>query len=168
MDRSCPGRQSKRRDKSAGLCKRLLSTGMIPVEVSEDANRRVVRTPAMLVLAFLCSALCRAQQPSSVSSICKLQDSVAPGTHISVRVSGVYGPGLDHTVLVDAECRGVSTWVELALRSQENKGKLRKLLDRSRQARVVIEGEFYGPPLPAPKLPEAIKNQYHPGWGHLA
>jgi hypothetical protein len=55
-----------------------------------------------------------------------------------------------------------------ALRSQENKGKLRKLLDRSRQARVVIEGEFYGPPLPAPKLPEAIKNQYHPGWGHLA
>jgi hypothetical protein len=123
---------------------------------------------AMVVLAFLCSALCRAQQPSGVSSICKLLDSVAPGTHISVRVSGVYGPSLDHTVLVDAECPSVSTWVELALRSQENKGKLRKLLDHSRQAHVVIEGEFYGPPLPDPKLPEAIKNQYHPGWGHLA
>ena len=66
----------------------------------------------------------------------------------------------------------MSTGVELALRSQENKGKLRKLLDRLRQARVVIEGEFYGPPLPDPKQPDAIKNQYHSGWtigmGHLA
>jgi hypothetical protein len=85
-----------------------------------------------------------------------------------VGVSGVYGPSLDRTVLEDADCPGESTWVELALRSQENKEKLRKLLDRSRRAYVVIEGEFYGPPLPDPKLPEAIKKDYHPGWGHLA
>jgi hypothetical protein len=58
--------------------------------------------------------------------------------------------------------------VELALRSRRNKEKLRKLLDRNRQVRVVVEGEFYGPPLPDPKLPEALKKQYHPGWGHLA
>ena len=135
--------------------------------MGEAANRAVHRL-AIFVLAFLCCAPCHAQRPSSVSSICKIQDTVAPGTHISVRVSGVYGPGLDRTVLLDAECPNVSTWVELDLRSQENKGKLRKLLDRSRQARVVVEGEFYGPPLPDPKLPDAIKSQYHPGWGHLA
>ena len=87
---------------------------------------------------------------------------------MNVRVSGVYGPGLDHTVLSDGECPSVSTWVELALRSHKNGEKLRKLLDRSRQARVVVEGEFYGPPLPDPRLPDAIKNHYHPGWGHLA
>ena len=127
-----------------------------------------VNVIAIFVLAFLCCAPCHAQQPASVNSICKLQDTVAPGTHINVRVSGVYGPGLDHTVLLDAECPNVSTWVELDLRSQKNKGKLRKLLDRSRQARVVVEGEFYGPSLPDPKLPDAIKSQYHPGWGHLA
>jgi hypothetical protein len=44
---------------------------------------------------------------------------------------------------------------------------LLKLLDRSRQACVVVQGEFYGPPLPDPKLPEAIPKNYHPGWGHL-
>jgi hypothetical protein len=33
---------------------------------------------------------------------------------------------------------------------------------------VVVEGEFYGPPLADPKLPEAVKKDYHPGWGHLA
>jgi hypothetical protein len=101
---------------------RLISSGMIPVEVREDANHPVVRGLAMVVLGFLCSAMCHAQKPSSVSSLCQLQDAVTPGTHIEVRVSGVYGPGLDHTVLVDAGCPSVSTWVELALRSQENKG----------------------------------------------
>lgn len=54
------------------------------------------------------------------------------------------------------------------MRSEENKEELRKLLDRSRRAYVVVEGEFYGPPLPDPKLPEGIKKDYHPGWGHLA
>lgn len=137
-------------------------------EVREDANHRAVRRLATVVLPLLWCTLCVAQQSSSVSSICKLQGTVAPGTHLNVRVSGVYGPGLDHTVLTDAESPTVFTWVELALRSQENKGKLRKLIDSSRQASVVIESEFYGPPLPDPKLPEASKSQYHPGWGHLA
>jgi len=57
--------------------------------------------------------------------------------------------------------------VELALGSQENKEKLRKL-GRSRQAGIVVEGEFYGPSLPDSELPETVKKQYHPGWGHLA
>jgi hypothetical protein len=104
----------------------------------------------------------------NMASLCVLQRNVAEGEHETVRVSGVYGPSLDHTVLEDAECPNESTWVELALLSQENIRKLRKLLDRSRQAYVVVDGEFYGPPLPDPKLPEAIRRNYHPGWGHLA
>ena len=102
------------------------------------------------------------------ASLCVLQKKVAEGQHETVRVSGIYGPGLDYTVLENAECPSESTWVELSLRSQENKEKLRKLLTRSRQAYVVVEGEFYGSPLPDPKLPEAVKKDYHPGWGHLA
>jgi hypothetical protein len=123
----------------------------------------------MVAVVFLsCVPVCHARQTSKVVSICRLQDTVAPGTHLTVRVSGVYGPSLDHTVLADGECPSVSTWVELALRSEENKETLSKLLDRSRRAYVVVEGEFYGPPLPDPKLPETVKKQYHPGWGHLA
>ena len=108
------------------------------------------------------------QTGPKATSLCVLQREVSEGKHETVRVSGVYGPGLDRTVLEDAECPSESTWVELALRSQENKEKLRKLLDSSRRAYVVVGGEFYGPPLPNPKLPEAVKKDYHPGWGHLA
>jgi hypothetical protein len=108
------------------------------------------------------------QGGAKVTSLCVLQKKVTEGDHETVRVSGMYGPGLDRAVLEDAECPSESTWVELDLRSQENKQKLRKLLDSSRRAYVVVEGEFYGPPLPDPKLPEAIKKDYHPGWGHLA
>lgn len=108
------------------------------------------------------------QTGPKATSLCALQEKVAKGEHQTVRVSGVYGPGLDRTVLEDAECPSDSTWVELALRSKENKNKLREVLSRSRRAYVEVEGEFYGPPLPDPKLPEAIKKDYHPGWGHLA
>ena len=107
------------------------------------------------------------QTGPDIASLCVLQKKVAEGGHETVRVSGVYGPSLDHTSLEDAECPSETTWVELALRSHENKEKLLKLLDRSRRAYVVVDGEFYGPPLPDPKLPEAIKRGYHPGWGHL-
>ena len=31
------------------------------------------------------------------------------------------------------------------------------------QCLLGVEGEFYGPPLSDPKLPEAVKNHYHPG-----
>jgi hypothetical protein len=85
-----------------------------------------------------------------------------------VLVSGVFSEGLDRGTLEDNRCPKEATWVELALRSQQNKDKLRKALEHSRRANVVFEGEFYGPPVPDPKLPEAIRKQYHPGWGHLA
>jgi hypothetical protein len=122
---------------------------------------------AMGVSAAISFGQSASKEPEEVS-LCSLQTKVAEGKHETVRVSGIYGPGLNHTVLENAECPSDSTWVELALRSEENKEKLRKLLDRSRRAYVVVEGEFYGPPLPDPKLPEAVKKDYHPGWGHLA
>jgi hypothetical protein len=30
---------------------------------------------------------------------------------------------------------------------------------------VVFEGEFYGPRVPDPNLPDAIRKNYHPAWG---
>jgi|ERR1700683_380697 len=82
------------------------------------------------------------------TSLCVLQKKVAEGKHEAVRVYGTYGPGLDHAVLEDPSCPAEGTWVELALRSDENKEKLRKLLDRSERAYVLMEGEFYGPRYP--------------------
>ena len=41
------------------------------------------------------------------------------------------------------------------------------MLDTAAQADVVFEGEFYGPGVPDPNLPESIKKSYQPGWGHL-
>lgn len=108
------------------------------------------------------------QTGPNTASLCVLQKKLGEGEHEAVRVSGVYGPGLDRGVLEDTECPNESTWVELNLRSQENRKKLREQLDRSQRAYVVMDGEFYGPPLPDPNLPAAIKKDYHPGWGHLA
>jgi len=125
---------------------------------------------ALFATCFLVGA-CFAQSVSKeleAKSLCSLQQTVAEGNRETVRVSGMYGPGLDHTVLEDPSCPAEGTWIELDLRSEHNKQKLRRLLNHSRRAYVVVEGEFYGPPLPDPKLPEAIRKSYHPGWGHLA
>ena len=108
------------------------------------------------------------QRDLKAASLCVLQKQVAEGKHETVRVSGMYGPGLDHSVLEDPSCPAEGTWIELDLRSEHNKQELRRLLNHSRRAYVVVEGEFYGSPLPDPKLPEAILKSYHPGWGHLA
>src|SRR5271154_5874575 len=59
------------------------------------------------------------QTGQNTVSLCLLQKKVAEGKHETVRVSGLYGPGLDHTVLEDAECPSESTWIELALHSPE-------------------------------------------------
>lgn len=130
----------------------------------------------MLLIALIatCSfaTVCFGQSASSdkqlTVSLCTLQKEVAEGSHKTVVVSGVFNEGLDRGTLDDANCPKEATWVELALRSQRNKGKLRKLLQHSHRAYVVLEGEFYGPPLADRKLPEAIRKQYRPGWGHLA
>lgn len=108
------------------------------------------------------------QTGPKATSLCVLQREVSEGKHETVHVSGIYTEGPEGRVLEDATCPDEATWVELELRSHENKKKLYKLLDHSNRAYVVVEGAFYGPPLPDPKLPEPIKKSYHPGWGHLA
>jgi len=127
---------------------------------------RVFQTIGMAMVCLVAGS-CFGQSKPERASLCDLQGKVAKGDHVSVTVSGVYGPGLDRTVLEDSSCPTEGTWVELDLRSGHNEQKLRRLLNGSRKAYVVVEGEFYGPPLPDPKLPEAIRKDYHPGWGHL-
>jgi len=124
---------------------------------------------AVFVL-FLLAAACLGQSAPTEprdNSLCLLQKTVSEGNHETVRVSGVFSEGLDLGIMDDAACPEESTWVELALQSNRNKEKLRRLLDRSRRAYVLVEGEFFGPPLPDPKLPESIRKAYHPRYGHL-
>lgn len=101
------------------------------------------------------------------ASLCDLQRTVKQGEQLHIRVSGIYSDGFEMGVLTDSACPSEHTWVELDLQSITNKAKLRSMLDRTGQANVVFEGEFYGPGLPDPKLPESIKKSYQPGWGHL-
>ena len=129
--------------------------------------RNIFRMAILLSMAGTCVGQPTSNEPS-IQSLCSLQRKISAGNHESVRVSGIYGPGLDHTVLEEPSCSSEGTWVELELQSNQNKEKLRKMLDQSKRAYVVLEGEFYGPPLPDPKLPETIRKSYHPGWGHLA
>jgi hypothetical protein len=106
--------------------------------------------------------------PQELASFCSLQQKVGTGEHETVLVSGIYGASVDMGVLVDSACPTGATWVELKLRTVENRRKLSKILAHSRRAKVIFEGEFYGPPQPDPNLPESLRESYHPGWGHLA
>lgn len=99
--------------------------------------------------------------------LCDLQRTAEQGEQRSVQVGGIYSDGFEMGVLTDAGCPSEHTWVELDLRSTTNKETLRSMLDTAGQADVVFEGEFYGPGVPDPKLPESIKKSYQPWWGHL-
>jgi hypothetical protein len=99
--------------------------------------------------------------------LCDLQRMAKQGEQRSVEVSGIYSDGFEMGVLTDAACPSEHTWVELDLKSATNKEMLRSMLDTAGQADVVFEGEFYGPGVPDPKLPESIRKSYQPGWGHL-
>ncbi len=139
----------------------------------EEATKNVQKNACLAALFAMCFLVgaCFAQsvpKQLKAKSLCSLQQTVTEGDRQTVLVSGVFSEGPELGTLEDAACPKEATWVELALRSKQNKEKLRKLLDRSHRAYVVVEGEFYGPPLPDPKLPEAIRKDYHPGWGHLA
>jgi hypothetical protein len=111
--------------------------------------------------------VCIAAPTPDKMPLCDLQRTAKQGEHRPVQVSGIYSVGFEMGVLTDAACPSQSTWVELNLESATNKEKLRSMLDTAGKADVVFEGEFYGPGLPDPKLPEAIKKSYQPGWGHL-
>lgn len=109
-----------------------------------------------------------AAQPSlPMSSLCDLQTRVVQGEHEKVRVKGVFLPGLEgQGGLVNAGCSGRSTRIEFALKTHRNWKKLDQMSDKLDEVLVVFDGEFYGPPLPDPNLPEAIRKNYHPGWDY--
>lgn len=99
--------------------------------------------------------------------LCELQRTAKQGEQKSVQVEGIYITGYEGSVLTDATCPSQSTWVEFDLQSTTNKEQLRSILDIAGKAEVVFEGEFYGPGVPDPKLPQAIRKSYKPGWGQL-
>lgn len=121
---------------------------------------------ALIVMCFF-APVCFGQATPKGTSLCVLQENATEGGHASVKVSGVFSEGLDLGTLEDAACPTETTWVELALEDNKNREKLRGALENSRddKASVVFEGEFYGPPLPDPNLPESIRKSYHPNWG---
>jgi hypothetical protein len=119
----------------------------------------------LLVLAGACLGQSAPVEPRD-NSLCLLQKSIRRGEHETVRVSGIFSEGLDLGIMDDAACPDESTWVELSLKSDRNKEKLRRRLGRSRRAYVLFEGEFYGPPPPDPKLPEKFRENYRPNWGY--
>jgi hypothetical protein len=125
----------------------------------------IIRLAVLALLPVSVFSLPQTNQESV--SLCALQEKVPEGGHINVRISGTYSGGLGMGTLEDTACPDRTVWVELALRSDRNKKRLKRLLDGPGRADVVFEGEIYGPPVPDPKLPEAIRNSYHPGWGHL-
>ena len=113
---------------------------------------------------------CLAQTVDKMPSLCSLQERAAQGDHINVRVRGVFSVGPENSTLNDPACSVSpysSTWVEFDLRTKRNEKKLRDLLDHSQRVYLTSEGEFYGPPLPDPKLPEALQKGFPPHWGHL-
>jgi hypothetical protein len=117
-----------------------------------------------------------AQVRLPVSSLCDLQVQVAQGEHRLVKVEGVFLSGLEGQDLVNAGCSGRSTDIEFALKTHQHRKRLWRLVDKTNRRKhwrgdgdavlVVFEGEFYGPPVPEPKLPERIRKIYRQPWGN--
>jgi hypothetical protein len=104
--------------------------------------------------------------------LCGLEAKIIEGSHVSVIVSGVYIGGLGDSgpaagTLSDPACPEKTAWVEIEVNSPTNRKRLNAILNKSGSAHAVFEGEFYGPPVADPKLPEALRKYSHPGWGHL-
>ena len=125
-----------------------------------------------IITFYFVAGTCFGQSKRNQTSLCGLQGKVAEGSRMSVMVSGIYQGGLGNSgpamgTLNDSACPGETAWIEIALQSPTNREKLNKILDKSGRAFVVFKGEFYGPLIPDPTLPETIRKNYHPGWGHL-
>ena len=116
------------------------------------------------------------QQSVPLSSLCDLQSDMAPGEHRIVRVEGVYLSGLESQDLMSQLCSKRSTAIEFELKSHRLWKQLVQMSNKTTARKhaagdgdavlVVFEGEFYGPPVPDPKLPPAILKNYHPGWDY--
>jgi hypothetical protein len=109
-----------------------------------------------------------------LTPLCELQTKVAQGEHRTVRVEGVYVAGLEGQYLVTSGCAGRSTDVEFELKSHRLWKRLVQVSNKTNSRQhasgdgdpvlVVFEGEFYGPRVPDPNLPEEIRKIYHPAW----
>lgn len=127
-----------------------------------------------LLTTGLITTCAAAQSSLPLSSLCDLQTKVARGEHERVRVEGVFLPGMEGQYLVAANCSRSSTSIEFDLTTHRNLKTLWRMARNPHQGKnvhgdgqpvlVVFEGEFYGPPVPDPKLPPAILKNYHPGW----
>jgi hypothetical protein len=121
----------------------------------------------ILVTILLGCAILSCEAQPKPESLCNLPQ-LAAGAHQSIRIAAIAQSGTDMGVLTDANCPSVQpTWFELSLKSGRNRNKLHNQIEKSDKAAVVFSGELYGPQLPDPKLPESIRKNYHPGWGHL-
>jgi hypothetical protein len=111
-----------------------------------------------------------------ITPLCELQTQVVQGEHRKVRVEGVYLAGLEGQYLVTSGCSGRSTDIEFELKSHRLWKRLVQISNKTDTQKhaagssdpvlVVFEGEFYGPRVPDPRLPEAIRKNYHPRWDH--
>jgi hypothetical protein len=121
-------------------------------------------------------ALAESSPDSTIASLCELQTTLTQGEKRSVRVEGVYLSGLEGQYLVTSDYSGRSTSIEFQLRTHRLWKQLVRLSDGTNTKEhvfgdgepvlVVFEGEVYGPQVPDPKLPEAIRKNYHPAWDH--
>jgi hypothetical protein len=135
----------------------------------------------ILGLAFICLVFRQvsAEDALPVSSLCDLQAQSTRGDHRTVSLEGIYLAGLEGEYLVSADCSERSTRVEFALKSKRNWETLRRMVNEPYRGKtkisgpgkpvlVIFNGEFYGPPVPDPNLPERIRNVYRPGWDNVA
>lgn len=116
------------------------------------------------------------QQSMPLSSLCDLQSELASGEHRAVRVEGVYLSGLESQDMISPACSKQSTAIEFDLKSRRLWKQLVQMSNKTTARKhaagdgdpvlVLFEGEFYGPPVPDPKLPPAILKNYHPGWDY--
>jgi hypothetical protein len=119
-------------------------------------------------------ALAQSSSDLQVVPLCELQAKLTQGEHRKVQVQGVYLSGMEGQYLVTSSCSGRSTWIEFELRTHRLWKQLVRLSNRTDTKKhvsgdgdpvlVVFEGEFYGPQVPDPKLPEAFRRNYHPAW----
>jgi len=120
------------------------------------------------------SALAQSYFDAHLVPLCELQTKLTQGEHRNVQVEGVYLSGLEGQYLVTSGCSGRSTWIEFELRTHRLWKELVRLSNRTDTKRhslgdgdpvlVVFGGEFYGPRVPDPKLPEPFRKNYRPAW----
>ena len=139
---------------------------------------RITSYCVCLLLTVLSTSQLSAQNLSTLepTSLCDLQMKIPQGEHRTVRVEGVYLAGIEAQYLIQTGCFDRSTSVEFSLKSRRlvrqlvrlsNKSNARKhIIGSSDPVIVVFEGDFYGPRLPDPKLPDWIRRADKGMWDY--